>query len=190
MKKPLLIGIVAFLLAVALASWSWYFLTRESQHTGRVAEFSNPHAARPAPSTLAWRAASTKERSAAIASATAQLQAFKADDYELAAKYQSQGLKKNFPSVADFQRIIQNSYPEFAHYKTAKFGAARATKNGAMVELPVVLTGQNGATVRAVYSMVLESEGYRVAGVTGGGARGGSKRGVPAGVKNLEPLLT
>jgi hypothetical protein len=186
--KRYYIGVLAVLLVVALGAWGWYFLTREPPHFERIVVLPKRQLLR-RPSTLQWRAAAAKERGAAIASVVAQLKAFKTDDYELAVKYQSSALKQNFPSVQEFRRVIQNSYPEFAHYKTANFGAARATKNGAIIELPIILVGSNGATVRAVYSMILENGSYRVSGVSGGNARQPAPE-VPHGVEDIAPLLT
>jgi hypothetical protein len=103
----------------------------------------------------------------------AQLEAFKKDNYELAAKYQSSALKANFASTENFREMMQDNYPQFAHYKKATFGAARSHTKGTVVEIPITLVGSDNVMVQATYSMKLEEGEYRVAGVTGGGNPGG-----------------
>ena len=87
---------------------------------------------------------------------SAQLKAFKANDYERATKYQSEGLRGNFETPDDFRRMMQRSYPQFANYKSVVFGEARATKNGDAIRVPVTLTGVDRVVVKAVYVMVRE----------------------------------
>ncbi|HEX8236234.1 MAG TPA: DUF4864 domain-containing protein [Abditibacteriaceae bacterium] len=120
------------------------------------------------PAPVQWRAATSAERKAAITSVTAQLDAFRANDYQKAATYQSAGLRATFGSVEAFRKAITGSYPQFASYKQARFGTARADAKGTYVALPISLTGRDGVTVRALYLMVLENKAYRVAGVQGG----------------------
>jgi uncharacterized protein DUF4864 len=108
------------------------------------------------------------ERKAAIASIEAQLKAFKQDDYEKAAKYQTTGLRRNFRSAAEFRQMMREAYPQFANYKTVTFGEARCDKKGDLLLIQATVTGQDGVTVRAVYQMVREEGEYRVGGVAGG----------------------
>ncbi len=123
----------------------------------------------------AWKPAPGAQRAAAAASIRAQLEAFKRDDWEKAATYQSEALRRNFRTTAQFRAIIENNYPQFANYKSVAFDAARALGN--QVEMQVRLTGQDGIKVRAVYLMVKERGAYRVAGVQGGGV--GTRPGRP-----------
>jgi hypothetical protein len=115
-----------------------------------------------------WRAATDAERKAAIAVITAQLKAFRANDWRKAATYQSAALRTTFGSVEAFRKAIKTSYPQFANYKTARFATARADAKGALVALPITLTGRDDVTVQALYVMVLENKAYRVASVQGG----------------------
>jgi hypothetical protein len=131
------------------------------------------------PGQAQWRAATAAERKAAITSVTAQLDAFRANDYGKAATYQSAGLRATFGSVAAFRKAITGSYPQFANYKQARFGAARADAKGTRVALPISLTGRDGVTVQALYLMVRENKLYRVAGVQGGIAMPRRQPGTP-----------
>ena len=191
MMKRYLVGVLAVLLLAAIASWGWYFATRPPQNSG---DGNATFSIRPMPRQQTaphWRAASAKERASAIASVVAQLDAFKADDYKRAAKYQSRGLRRNFSSVENFRGVIQGSYPQFADYKKAKFGKARASEDGFIVEIPIELTGNDGVMVRAQYSLVLEDKLYRVAGVSGGSGTGQkSSPPSPPGFEKVAPLLT
>ncbi len=123
---------------------------------------------RVAPTEVPWRTATAQERAGAIRSITAQLDAFRRDDYQTATKYQSAGLKSNFPSVAAFRQIIKNSYPQFANYKKAQFGAAQANADGSNVNVLIRLTGKDGVEVNAAYQMAREDGIYRVQSVSGG----------------------
>ncbi len=114
------------------------------------------------------RPARPAERKAAIAAIVAQLAAFKRDDYAAAVQYQSAGLRRTFPGVRAFRQMMQTVYPEFAHYRSAQFGAAQAEPSGLHVVVPVTLMGQNGYIVQAAYVMVREGKAYRVEGVQGG----------------------
>lgn len=114
------------------------------------------------------RPAKPAERQGAIAAITAQLKAFQKDDYQKAVQYQSANLKRNFPSVGTFRQMIKAGYPQFANYKSAQFGPARADASGRHVLIPITLTGQDGVTARAFYMMIKESKGYHVDGVIGG----------------------
>lgn len=130
----------------------------------------------PAPPKAQIRPATEKEKKDASAAIEAQLKAFKADDYEKASKFQHSELRKNFGSPADFRRAIRTSYPQFADYKSVSFGEARATTDGSHLEIKIVLTGQDGVTVRATYMMVREDGEYRVGGVQGGIPAKGDKK--------------
>lgn len=188
MKKRFAIGVLALLVLAAVLSWGWYFVTRlPDQAPARIVVQKPRHAG-------AGRAATTAERRAAAASIIAQLEAFKADDYILAATYQSQSLKANFGSTEAFRRMIQANYPQFAHYKKASFGKFETQGKGEIISAPIVLVGADGVKVRAVYTMVLEKGKYRVASVNGGASSRGhvSPRvpDAPPGFEKIAPLLT
>jgi F0F1-type ATP synthase assembly protein I len=115
-----------------------------------------------------FRKATDEERKAATTAIEAQLKAFRDDDYEKAGKYQSAGLRKNVPSAEAFRAMMRRSYPQFAKYKSVSFGDARCSPDGALFQINLVLTGQDGVTVRATYLMVKEEGEYKVATVLGG----------------------
>ena len=114
------------------------------------------------------RPAKAAERTAAISAIQAQLKAFGRGDYKAAIVYQSSGLKKNFASPEQFQAMIKQAYPEFAHSKRAVFGPAQADLTGGHLVIPAAVTGTDGITVHAVYLMVREGKLYKVEGVAGG----------------------
>lgn len=115
-----------------------------------------------------WKPATLAQRAAAAASIRAQLDAFKRNDWTKAATYQSEGLRQQFGTVAQFRSVIERGYPQFAKSKSVAFDEARAVGN--VVEIQVRLTGQDGVKLRAIYQMIKEKGLYRVAGVQGGAA--------------------
>lgn len=119
----------------------------------------------------AFRMPTDAERKAATEAIEAQLKAFRDDDYETAEKYQSAGLRENFRSLDEFRQMMREQYPQFARYRSVRFGEARCDPTGDRMQLQAVITGQDGVTVRAIYTVVREDGEYRVAGVIGG-ARG------------------
>lgn len=128
-----------------------------------------------------WTAATQAQRVAAAASIRAQLEAFKRNDWTKAATYQSEGLRRNFGTIAQFRAVIETNYPQFAKYGSIAFDEARAL--GDRVQMQVRLTGQDGVKLRAVYLMKKEQGIYRVEGVQGGSLGGDAPRGdLPPGV--------
>lgn len=122
-----------------------------------------------------WKAAPDAEKQAAQKIIVAQLEAFKADDYKAAEKYQSSGLKQTFTSTEQFEAMIKDNYPQFAHYKDVKWGEARI--DGPRLQIQMVIVGQDDAQIAALYSMVKEkvtddkgvtTMEYRISGVNGG----------------------
>jgi hypothetical protein len=111
------------------------------------------------------RAPTEAERKSAVDAIEAQLKAFKADDYKKAETYQSAGLRQNFRSTDEFREMMKKGYPQFANYKSVRFGDARCNAKGDQLQVRVTVTGQDGVTVRAVYLMVREEGQYRVGSV-------------------------
>jgi hypothetical protein len=134
---------------------------------------------------LKWRAASKAESSAAIAPIRAQLEAFRADDYKTAMKYQSSSMRRQFDSVTTFRSMMSTSYPQFARPRRYTFGAVRATSDATLMAVPIMLQGADGVAVRAEYLMTKEGGGYRVASVAGGGSARRPAR--PAPQRQLDP---
>lgn len=124
-----------------------------------------------------WKDAPDAEKKAAEAIIVAQLEAFKADDWDKAVTYQAADLRQNFASVEDFKRMIKTNYPQFANYESVKWGKARI--DGSMLQIQVSITGKDGVQIAALYSMNKEpvdpkdrkKTDYRVSGVTGGQAQ-------------------
>ena len=129
-----------------------------------AAKAKKPSSTKAAP--MVWKAATPAQRSEAAKSIRAQLDAFRADNWDKAITYQSSSLKRGFPSTNAFRQMMESSYPQFADSKTVEFGTARAM--GPLVEIRVVLTGKDGVLVGALYRMVKEGGIYRVEGVSGG----------------------
>ncbi len=114
------------------------------------------------------RAAKAAERASAIASVQGQLKAFNRNDYKTAITFQSAGLRRNFASPAAFAALIMQTYPQFAHSKSAVFGPAQCDLTGSHMTLPATVIGKDGVTVHALYLLVREGKAYHVEGVGGG----------------------
>jgi hypothetical protein len=114
------------------------------------------------------RTATAEERKAVTGAIETQLKAFRDDDYAKATKYQSLDLRKNFEKPEEFRTMMRRSYPQFANYKSVKFGDALCTKDGDMCRIHVTVTGKDGVTVTAYYLMVKEEGQWRVSSVLGG----------------------
>lgn len=194
MKRPLVaILVIVFLLICAAGSWTWYFATKAPDTPRRIVlRQGGP----PLQGLAKPRKATAGERQGAIRSILAQLDAFRRDDYQTAAKYQSSSLRRNFGSTAAFQSVIEKSYPQFADYKSATFGDATAVVEGKTisVQVPIELIGQDGVKVEAMYVMVKESGIYRVSGVSGGFPENSppdqDTPKVPGGFEDVAPLIT
>jgi uncharacterized protein DUF4864 len=142
--------------------------------------FGSPGPARPVHAPVLprpeWRPATARERQAGIASIRSQLEAFKKRDYRKAVLYQSSELRRSFPSVGAFRRMMETSYPQFTEYETVEFGEALAGPGGERLQIPVTLTGRDGVTVNATYLLILEDGAFRVEGVQGGQFRPGGQQ--------------
>ena len=154
--------IALLVLVVSLGALGWQMLAHRQRMADAEAAFREEQAP------IQWRKATEAERKAVLASITNQLEAFKRDDYKAATQYQSEGLRRNFATAADFRTMMQRAYPQFAHYKSVQFGAMQADTRGKLATVPVKLTGRDGVQVAAVYQMVLEDGVWRVSGVSGG----------------------
>jgi hypothetical protein len=104
-------------------------------------------------------------------SIVAQLDAFRKDDYGNAVKYQSTMLRGNFPNVDVFRAMMNRSYPQFAHYKSVRFGPSRTETHSSVVQIVAHVVGEDNVKVTGVYMMKIEDGIYRVLGVQGGVAQ-------------------
>jgi hypothetical protein len=111
------------------------------------------------------RAPTDKERKDATTAIEGQLKAFKANDWEAAARYQHSALRKAFADLQTFRTAIRSGYPQFANYKSVTFGDSRCSKNGERFEVRVLVTGVDGVSVKATYALEREEGEYRVTGV-------------------------
>ncbi|MBW3637834.1 MAG: DUF4864 domain-containing protein [Armatimonadetes bacterium] len=132
--------------------------------SGFFAPSSDPTLAQNAPPQ--WKTATPTQRSAGGAAIRSQLDAFKKGQWDKAVSFQSATLQRNFASTAAFRAMMERTYPQFIRFKTVSFGPARAA--GPYVQIAVKLTGSDGATTDAIYTLVKEKAGYRVDGVSGG----------------------
>ena len=129
-----------------------------------------------------WKPAPATEIKAAKTIIMAQLEAFKADDYDEAVKYQAAGLRESFASTAQFRQVIKSTYPQFANYKAVEWGKSRI--DGPLLQIQVTITGQDDVQIAALYSMIKEDVGekgkpkmeYRVSGVSGGSEQNSDAR--------------
>lgn len=133
----------------------------------RGAPFGAPGMRRMRRPSMSWRAATLQERKAATASIVAQLKACKRNDFQRAMFYQSSVLRRRFGSANAFRQMIQ-TYPQFARYRSVRFGKSRADAKGQVLQIEVDLTGMDNVRAKALYLMVLENKIYRVGGVDGG----------------------
>ena len=129
-------------------------------------EPSAPSAPSPSvPSQQTVRTPTDKEKKDATAAIEGQLKAFKANDWQAATRFQHSSLRKAFRSPQEFRSAIRQGYPQFANYKTIRFGDSRCSENGDRCDVRVLVTGVDGVSVRATYSLLREEGEYRVAGV-------------------------
>jgi hypothetical protein len=91
-----------------------------------------------------------------------QLDAFNRGDYRAAYQFAAPEIQAQFP-LSEFRHMVETGYPQIARSRSAAFGPIEA--HGDRVDLPVMVTGQDGVTVRVRYMLRHESDGWRVAGV-------------------------
>lgn len=114
---------------------------------------------------IRYRPATEAERQSATTSIQSQLKAFRENNWDLASRFQSQGLQRNFASLDEFRSSIQRGYPQFAASRAVNFGHAICTADGSRLNILVTVEGADGVIVRAIYRMVREESGYAVSGV-------------------------
>jgi uncharacterized protein DUF4864 len=91
-----------------------------------------------------------------------QLDAFNRGDYRAAYQFAAPEIQAQFP-LPEFRRMVETGYPQIARSRSAAFGPVQA--HGRFVDVPVLVTGQDGVTVRVRYMLRHEPDGWRVAGV-------------------------
>jgi hypothetical protein len=91
-----------------------------------------------------------------------QLDAFKRGDYRAAYRFAAPEIQAQFP-LAEFRRMVESGYPQIARSRMASFSPAQV--HGDQAEVPVKVTGQDGVTVRVLYMLRHDPDGWRVSGV-------------------------
>lgn len=112
------------------------------------------------------RVATKAERMATQKTIAAQLRAFGAGNWTEAVKFQSEALKVNFPTPMAFGQMITQTYPAFVNPKKVTYGDA--VSFAGTIRFEVFLSGQDGSTTKATYTLVKEDGNYRIASVMGG----------------------
>jgi hypothetical protein len=176
----LVISIVALTWMATGAFWM-FRESRQAEEQQRIA--ANRSRQFPDGEQRNWRLASDKERKEATASIMSQLTAFKKDDFQKAADFQSSSLRQMFRASGDFRNMIKTRYPAFCNYKKVTFGQAHSTgKDNPSVIVRIQLTGVNDEIVEATYRMIKEQGKYRVDSVRGGFSGRGFPTGPPGSV--------
>jgi len=95
-----------------------------------------------------WRPATPQERQAVTASIQTQLQALSVGDSRIASVYQSQEMRRVFPSPKAFTAMVRANYPQFGHCRHAQFGPVWTDRAGQHANVLVTATGEDGQTAQ------------------------------------------
>ena len=99
---------------------------------------------------------------AARATVLAQLEAFRAGDFDRAYTYASATIREQFGRAA-FERMVRLGYPQIAEPASFSVDGAERGPDGIYVLLRI--RGRDGSGVEAVYELVSEDGAWRVNGV-------------------------
>lgn len=100
---------------------------------------------------------------AARATVLAQLDAFRAGDYDRAYTYASATIREQFGREA-FERMVRLGYPQIAEPVSFTVDGAERGPDGS-IYLLLRIRGRDGSGVEAVYEMVSEDGAWKVNGV-------------------------
>jgi uncharacterized protein DUF4864 len=100
---------------------------------------------------------------AARATVLAQLEAFRAGDYDRAYTYASATIREQFGRAA-FERMVRLGYPQIADPASYTVDRAERGPDGSIYVL-LRIGGRDGSGVDAVYEMVSEDGAWKVNGV-------------------------
>ena len=156
------------LVGVLLSGGAFFWSNWQPKHApfaGDSVAFAAPKPGNPKPG-IRVRPATKAERASVVKTISTQLKAFNDNNWPEAVKYQSEGLKGNFPTPDAFGAMIVKVYPAFVHPKKVAFG--KAFSAGGHIQIEVDLTGQDDSMTRAVYSLAKEKGNYRIESVMGG----------------------
>jgi len=96
----------------------------------------------------------------------AQLRAFLAGDGALAYSYAAPGVRRIFPSVEAFMRMVESGYVPVQRPRHYSFGKAVETSATSIVQ-QVMIVGPDGKDYEAVYTLELQPDGiWRITGVS------------------------
>jgi hypothetical protein len=101
--------------------------------------------------------------SAARASVPAQLDAFRAGDFDRAYTYASATIREQFGRAA-FERMVRLGYPQIAAPASFTVDGAERAPDGT-IYLFLRIRGRDGSGVEAVYEMVSEDGAWKINGV-------------------------
>ena len=87
-----------------------------------------------------------------------QIQAFLNDDMTTAYEYASPAIKRFFPSVEQFGRMVRGGYDPVYRPGNYAFGRSKETAGGRLVQ-EVLIKGPNGVDWTALYSMEMQPDG-------------------------------
>lgn len=158
-------------IAVACAIFvlgAWFYQAQLAPEPAPAPEISAPAIAPKPPPPPQWKTATAAQRKVIAAPIRAQLEAFAKNDWKTAIQFQSAGLQQNFASPKDFQAMMQTSYPQFATCQKVEFFQIQISPDGKIAQAQARVTGSDHTKASAIYQMVRESDGFRVAGVAGG----------------------
>jgi hypothetical protein len=96
---------------------------------------------------------------------TAQFDAFNAGDFDAAYALSSRGFQAS-ADLSTFVRLLVSGYPEVVQSRSHRIDDCRQPGPGVVLAV-VEVTGQNERTVRILYRLVLQDEGWRVDGAGG-----------------------
>ena len=93
---------------------------------------------------------------------SAQLEAFRRNDFAKAYTFAAAGIREKFDAAA-FEKMVKEQYPVIANSKSAKFGAA--TENGEEAMLIVTIRGAGKQAGQFRYLFVREKSNWKISGV-------------------------
>jgi hypothetical protein len=160
------VGIALATVLLGSAVWSWRTHSDAIENRRQVFNSSPVPRGPAAEAATPWRAARPAEVKEASQAIKSQLDAFKRDDFEKAAAWQSEELRQKFGSVDAFRRAIKGTYPAFVGYKSVRFGPAQSLPDGKALRIIAQLRGPKNEDFPAEYILVRESGAYRIASVS------------------------
>lgn len=167
-QAPQLFTILGLLVLASGATFLWTTQKSAPKSPTQGAAIAAPQARPPMGNrpAIVSKPATKTERTAAQKTISSQLQAFAASNWKEAVKFQSAGLRDNFPSPESFGQMIEQTYPAFVRPKKVTYGNALSV-NGS-IQFEVTLQGQDNSQTRALYMLTKEKGNYRIQSVLGG----------------------